>query len=532
MDRSMKKVLITDPIDSSCIKILEENHIQVDYKPKLAVADILESIKDADGLIVRSGTTVTAEIIDAAKKLKIIGRAGVGVDNIDCDAATRNGVVVINAPSGNTLSAAEHTCAMICSMARHIPQGCASLKAEKWDRAKLMGNELHGKTLAIVGLGRIGREVAFRMQSFGMTTVGFDPLVSSDESATFGVEWLTLEEIWPRADFITLHVPLIPQTKDMVNKTVFEKCKKGVRIVNVARGGIIDEEAIYEALENGQCGGLGVDVYVEEPPKEFNLIKHPKVVCTPHLGASTYEAQIKVAQEIANQFVDFVGGRPLYGAVNAPSLNEAMKTEWKPWAVLAQALGQIAVKTIAIESERELNISVNKYGCELEKDGNLLLTCALVGILKGNGAVGVNLVNAPSLASAAGIKSKVEKKENGPSVKPLVALEIITKDGKRHVFSGYVEGSLPLLLAIDSAKFGGGIPLKGSILLFKSSPNQKSLASIIDAVSSFDIPITYACESDSTEGVKWYSIGIAKPMESTAHVSTVSATFVTQIELD
>lgn len=530
MDCNLKTVLITDPIDPNCIAILEENNIEVVYKPKLPVPDILDIIKGVDGLIVRSGTTVTEEIINAAKKLKIIGRAGVGVDNIDCNAATQNGVVVINAPGGNTISAAEHTCAMICAMTRFIPQGCASLKSEKWDRTQFMGNELFGKTLAIIGLGRIGREVAFRMQSFGMKTIGYDPLVSAEESETFGVEWLKLEDIWPRADVITLHVPLIPQTKNMIDKTVLGKCKKGVRFVNVARGGIIDEEAILEALESDQCGGLAVDVYIEEPPKEFTLIKHSKVVCTPHLGASTKEAQVKVSQEIADQFVDFVRGKPLHGAVNAPSLNEAMKEEWKPWAALAQSLGQLASNICSASSKQEFSVTVRKYDKKLEKDGNLLLTCALVGILDKKVTRGINLVNAPVLAAAVGIEAKSEFEPVSEFGVPAIGIEIV-KDGERHVLIGCVTGSMPLLLAIDSAKFTNGTPLRGNILLFKSSPNQKSLASIIDAVSSVNVPITYAGESDAGDSDKWYLVGLSKKAESTEKISTVSAIFVAQITL-
>lgn len=531
MDCDLKKVLITDPIDPNCIKILEENGIEVVYKPKLPVPEIIEIIKDADGLIVRSGTTVTDKIIDAAKKLKIIGRAGVGVDNIDCNAATHNGVVVINAPGGNTISAAEHTCAMICAMNRFIPQGCASLKAEKWDRTKFMGSELFGKTLALVGLGRIGREVALRMQSFGMKTIGYDPLVPAEESAKFDVEWLTLEEIWPRADVITLHVPLIPQTKNMIDKTVLGKCKKGVQFVNVARGGIIDDDAIFEALESGQCGGLAVDVYVEEPPKEFDLIKHPKVVCTPHLGASTKEAQVKVAQEIADQFVSFVQGKPLHGAVNAPCLNESMKEDRKPWATLARSLGQLASSiSSSAGSKQEFGITVRKYGKELEKEGGLLLTCALVGILDKKVTSTINLVNAPVLAAAVGVQAKSEYESVSPFGVPAVGIEVV-KDGEKHVLVGSVTGNLPLLLSINTAKFTSGTPLRGNILLFKSSPNQKSLASIIDAVSSINVPIMYAGESDVGELDKWYVVGLAKKAESTERISTVSAVFVAQITL-
>jgi len=301
------RILISDPVDSICAETLKKNGFTVDQL-KLTKEELVAAIKDYDGLIVRSETKVTAEVLKAGTKLKIVGRAGVGVDNIDCVFAKENGILVVNTPGGNTLSAAEHTCALMACMARHIPQACASLKAGAWDRKLYSGNELYGKTLAILGLGRIGKEVAIRMQSYGMTTIGYDPIIPGDVTKEFGVESMSLEEIWPKADYITVHTPLIPETKHLLNDTVFNKCKKGVRVVNVARGGIIDEESLLRNLKSGQCGGAGLDVFVEEPPKsEYykELLSHPKMVCTPHLGASTSEAQIRVAEEIAEELVKY-----------------------------------------------------------------------------------------------------------------------------------------------------------------------------------------------------------------------------------
>ncbi|GAB6026966.1 hypothetical protein CHUAL_013635 [Chamberlinius hualienensis] len=526
MNTTLKKVLITDPIDKSCIEILESNNIAVNYKPKLPFAEILNEIKDADALIIRSGTNVNAQMIEAAKQLKIIGRAGVGVDNVDCNAATRNGVVVINAPCGNTLSAAEHTCAMIMALARKIPQACETLKNERWDRNKFMGHELYGKTLAIVGLGRIGREVAHRMQSFGMKTIGFDPLVSNEESATFDVEWLQLDDIWPRADYVTLHVPLIPQTKNMINKAVLSKCKKGIRFVNVARGGIIDDADILEALDSGDCGGLAVDVFVEEPPKEFGLIKHPNVICTPHLGANTVEAQIKVAQEISTQFLDFVGGRPLSGAVNAGALNDSMSEEGRTWARIAKALGQLAVNITSAGSKDEFGVTV-VLGENLAKYKNLLLASTLSGILEKTGGK-INLINTSLLASAAGIQAKVEIKNLNSDVST-VGVDIVKND-EHHFVVGTAVGHLPLLLSIDSANFGDGIPLKGVSVFFKSNPNAKCLGSIIDNLSSQSTTVNFASESTCLNGDKWYVIGLSKKLQSTKDVGSEISTFVAQVE--
>jgi len=317
------KILISDPLDSVCATILKKNGFEVDQL-KLSKEELLATIKNYNGLIVRSETKVTAEVLKAATKLRIVGRAGTGTDNIDINVATEKNVLVMNTPGGNTLSAAEHTCILIASMARNVPAACAALKAGNWDRKTYSGNELYGKTLAIVGLGRIGKEVALRMQSYGMKTIGFDPIIPGEVTAEFGVESMPLEQIWPLADYITVHTPLIPQTKHLINDEVLKKCKKGVRVVNVARGGIIDEEAILRNLVTGQCGGAGLDVFEEEPPKrDFykEFLGHPKVVCTPHLGASTSEAQVRVCEEIAEQFVQFFKGEEFVGAVNKININ-------------------------------------------------------------------------------------------------------------------------------------------------------------------------------------------------------------------
>ncbi|XP_054163293.1 D-3-phosphoglycerate dehydrogenase-like [Oppia nitens] len=311
----LEKVLISDACDPSVVDILKSRDIRCDIKTGLPKEQLIDTIKDYDALIVRSNTQVTADVIAAGKKLKVIGRAGVGVDNIDVQAAKQLGVSVINAPGGNSISAAELTCTMLLSVSRHLAQACASLKNGVWDRKSFSGNEVYGKTLAIIGLGRIGREVAARMQAFGMKTIGFDPLVSAETSQTFGVETVALDKLWPLADYITVHTPLIPQTKNLLNDTTIAQCKKGVRIVNVARGGIVDEEALLRGLQSGQVGGAGLDVYEEEPPSRSQLIGHPKVICTPHLGASTKEAQINVAKEIAYQFIDMIDGKPVAGKV-------------------------------------------------------------------------------------------------------------------------------------------------------------------------------------------------------------------------
>ena len=273
-------------------------------------------LKNYDCLVVRSATKVTAEILSSGvDNLKLVARAGTGVDNIDVESASQMGILVMNALGSNTISAAELTCSMICGLSRNLQLANASMKQGKWERSKFMGNELYGKTLAVLGLGRIGREVAGRMRSFGMRIVGYDPIVTAEQARAFNIEFLSLEQIWPVADFITIHVPLLPETKNLINSRVMAQCKQGFKVINCARGGIIDEADLLEALRSGQCGGAGLDVFAEEPTKNFDLVGHANVLCTPHLGASTVEAQNRVAIDIAEQIVKFVKHGKLEGGV-------------------------------------------------------------------------------------------------------------------------------------------------------------------------------------------------------------------------
>ncbi|KAH0505384.1 D-3-phosphoglycerate dehydrogenase [Microtus ochrogaster] len=319
----------------------KDGGLQVVEKQNLSKEELIAELQDCEGLIVRSATKVTADVIDAAEKLQLVGRAGTGVDNVDLEAATRKGILVMNTPNRNSLSAAELTCGMIMCLARQIPQAGASMKDGKWDRKKFMGTELNGKTLGILGLGRTGREVATRMQSSWMKTVGYDPIISPEVAASFGVQQLPLEEIWPLCDFITVHTPLLPSTTGLLKDSTFAQCKKGVRVVNCAQGGIVDEGALLRALQSGQCAGAALDVFTEEPPPDRALVDHENVISCPHLGASTKEAQSRCGEEIAIQFVDMVKGKSLAGVVNAQALTSAFSPHTKPWIGLAEALGTL-----------------------------------------------------------------------------------------------------------------------------------------------------------------------------------------------
>lgn len=480
----LEKVLISDEVDAKCINLLQKKGIEVVKNTKLSKEELITEIPKYDGLIVRSATKVTADIINAGSNLKIIGRAGTGVDNIDTVAATNNGVIVMNTPGGNTLSAAEHTCTLIIALSRSLGAASLSMKEGKWDRKKFMGNELFGKTLAIIGLGRIGKEVALRMQSFGMTTIGFDPMVSPAESKEFNTEWLSLDEIWPKADYITVHTPLIPQTKNLLCDASFAKCKKGVKVVNCARGGIIEEAALLRALESGQCGGAGLDVFTEEPPKDYTLAKHPAVVATPHLGASTVEAQTRVAEDIAQQFIDLCEGKSLFGAINAPALANALSPSTQPWVQLGERLG--VVGCLFTKNLSVTNTEVLLYGNELKSAGSFLTAALMAGFLKtthmdtGDAPRRLNLINSPVLSKQAGlISSSTFTKDSDRTY------IIVNFQGAGHEYlamQGTVSGSEVKLMRVQNCNFHVPADLSGSVILY-SLQTQTSLANIIAAAT-------------------------------------------------
>ncbi|XP_067843612.1 D-3-phosphoglycerate dehydrogenase [Heptranchias perlo] len=499
---SVRKFLISESVDASCKKILEENGINVVEKKSMTKNELLAEIKDYDGLIIRSGTKVTADVINAAKNLKIIGRAGTGVDNVDIDASTRNGIIVMNTPNGNTISAAEMTCAMIMCLARQIPQGAASMRAGNWERKKFIGMELYGKTLGIVGLGRIGKEVATRMQSFGMKTIGYDPIIPAEVATTFGVEFMALEHLWPQCDFITVHTPLLPSTKGLLNDETFAKCKKGVKVINCARGGIIDEEALLRAVESGQCGGAGLDVFVEEPPKDLFLVKHPNVISCPHLGASTHEAQGRCGKDIATQIVDMVKGRSLVGVVNAQALSHAMAPETKPWIQLGEALGLVA-KACAGQVNDQMKVQVTTLGTSLKNAGNCVATAVMVGLLKGDLANQVNLINASLFANEAGLAITTNHSATtAGSPTNVCALEISTSSTS-HKLLGSVQAGIPVLLEFDGATFSQAVPLEGNLLIYKAVPDPQILPSVGGVLASAGIQIESYNVSAVLEGEQW-----------------------------
>jgi D-3-phosphoglycerate dehydrogenase len=394
------RILVAEKLAPEGVALLSAEH-QVDERAGLSRGELLGALPDYEALVVRSQVQVDAEAIAAGKRLVVVGRAGVGVDNVDIAAATRAGITVVNAPTGNTVAAAEHTMALLLAVARHIGAADASVHRGEWRRGELMGVELRGRTLGIVGLGRIGLAVATRARAFEMDVVGFDPYVSAEAAAAHGIQLVPLDELLERADAITLHVPLTEQTRGLIGADQIARMKPDAIIVNAARGGLVDEEALAAALRDGRLGGAGVDVFETEPPKDSPLLGEPHAVLTPHLGASTAEAQALVAVEAAQQVLDVLRGRPARYAVNAPLVAPEAAAALGPYLDLARLLGHFYAQfTRAGVAKLELQLS----GEAAEHDPAPLTAAALEGLLAGSTEERVNLINAPLLAKARGIQ--------------------------------------------------------------------------------------------------------------------------------
>ncbi|KAL8621409.1 hypothetical protein ACOMHN_048209 [Nucella lapillus] len=516
---TLKKVLVSDEVDPKCVEVLQANGIEVTKNTILSKDQLLAVIPSYDGLIVRSNTKVTGEVIRAGVNLKIIGRAGTGVDNIDCAEATQRGVIVMNTPGGNTLSAAEHTCTLLISLTRDLARAAQSMKEGRWERKAFMGTELHGKTLAIIGLGRIGREVALRMQAFGMTTIGYDPIIGADVAAEFDTEWLPLEQIWLQADFITVHTPLVPATTNLMNDAVFAKylmndavfaqCKRGVRVVNCARGGIIEEAALLRALESGQCGGAGLDVFCQEPPQDLRLVQHPRVTATPHLGASTAEAQSRVAVEIAQQFVDLAQGKKLFGAINAPALTNALSPDSQPWVKLGDSLG---VLTALLAPAPTTALQLVTTGCGLTKAASYLSAAVLAGYLRSREGASagrcLNLVNAPALAKTAGLGVSTS---HAAGDAPSVTLTARTPSGDLELCGG-VAGGVAVLTGVQGGCFSVPACLQGPVLVFTAAPSPSLLPTIIESVGRGGGSVVGLAVSAVAGGAVYGVVNVAAPL--------------------
>ncbi len=470
----MKRIIITDAVDKKCVKILEDAGFEVTYTPGMPKEEIKKVIKDYSGLIVRSDTKVTPDIIDLMDNMEVIGRAGAGVDNINLEAATRKGIIVMNTPGGNTVSTAEHTMALMLSMCRNIAQANQSLRNGKWDRKKYKGTELQGKTLGIIGLGKIGREVALRSKAFGMSVIGYDPVLSEEVAAKLGISLVNLNAIFAQSDIITVHVPLNEETKNMLSDETLSKCKDGVKIINCARGGIVDEAALIKALDSGKVSGAAFDVYVSEPP-DFSgpFIQHPKVVTTPHLGASTEEAQEKVAVQIAEQIVDMFNLKGIKGAVNAAAVTGDGNKELAPYVKLGENLG--ALHSLLIKGQLK-KININYSGELLHNYTTLLSTAILKGFLSKRMTGEVNLINAPFLAKEMGIIVNETKTGANLEYTNLMTVEFVT-DSEHRSLAGTVFGNSEIRV-VDVDKFHIELKPEGNLLFYSNIDRPGMLANV------------------------------------------------------
>ena len=431
------KIFVADDVNEDKLAPLKEAGFNVIKKTKLAPEDLAIEIADADGVIVRSATKITADLMDAANKLRVIGRAGVGVDNIDVKAATERGIVVMNAPDGNTITTAEHTIALLVSMARNVPQAHAKLQSGVWDKKSFVGVELNGKTLGVIGLGRIGRHVAKIAKGFGMNIFAYDPFVSTEQAKDYGFELGTLDEVFQKADFLTIHTPVTDDTRNIIGADAFAKMKKGVRLINCARGGLVDETALLAAIENGTVAAAAMDVFAQEPLDENSpLLKNDKIITTPHLGASTTEAQQGVALTVAEQMRDFLTSGELRNAVNAPSLAASELEAFQPFINLAEKLGRFQAQ---IMNENPLSEVKIEYAGELaERDAAPITRAFLAGLLKDVSAR-VNVVNATHIAEERGIKittSYTQSKRSNFDIKTVVSSANAEQTASGKVFTG------------------------------------------------------------------------------------------------
>ncbi|MGE6258214.1 phosphoglycerate dehydrogenase [Heyndrickxia sporothermodurans] len=403
----MYKILVTDSIsDLGLKKLYEHPNFLVDKKNDLTEQELLKIIENYDALVVRSQTIVTKKLIEHATRLQIIARAGVGVDNIDIEAATRKGIIVINAPGANTIAATEHTLAMLLSLARKIPHAHQSTSNGEWKRGAFKGVELYEKTLGIVGMGKIGTEVAKRAKSFQMKILGFDPYLTEERAKKLGITKASLEEIASESDFITFHTPLTNETRGLVNEEYINKMKKGVRLVNCARGGIINEAALLQGIQNGVIAGAALDVFEQEPPTNLELLQHPNIIATPHLGASTEEAQEKVAIEVSEEIISIFESNSIRHAINMPQITGEAHQKMKPFLQLGEQVAALAIQLFKQAPEK---IEISYAGELLEEDTSLLTRTMIKGILSYHLSDTVNIINAMHLLKEHGLTYNVQR---------------------------------------------------------------------------------------------------------------------------
>lgn len=448
----MARVLISDKFSDAGRAVLEEAEgIEVDYRPGIEPEELARVLPDVDGLIIRSGTKVTPELIEAATRLRVIGRAGIGVDNVDLPAATRRGITVMNTPEGNAITTAEHAVSLMASLARKIPQATASMRAGKWEKARFSGKELFDQVLGVIGLGNIGSIVADRARGLQMRVIAFDPVVSDERAQRLGVDLVPLDELLGRADVITVHIPMTPETRGLIGPKAFERMKPGVLVINAARGGIVDEAALLAALESGKCAGAALDVFEQEPPPaDHPLLAREDVIFTPHLGAATAQAQLNVAISIAEQVRDFLTSGVVQNAVNMPSVSADQLEELRPFISLGEKLGLFGGQVA--NGLEEIDVEYAGEVCQLDVQP---VTIAVVrGVLAPWAGDTVNYVNAPLIAQQRGVRVIESKSAQPEDYVSLLRVRVRDKDGCTHRIDGSIFGrTQPRIVRVDDFRF-------------------------------------------------------------------------------
>src|SRR5512143_1485393 len=447
---TMPKVLISDALSPAAVQIFKDRGIEVDFQPNLGKDKdkLAEIIGNYDGLAIRSATKATAKIIEKATRLKVIGRAGIGVDNVEIPAATAKGIIVMNTPFGNSITTAEHAITLMLALAREIPQADASTQAGKWEKNRFMGVEITGKTLGIIGCGNIGSIVADRALGLRMKVIAFDPFLSPEHAKDIGVEKIELDELFRRADFITLHTPLTEKTKNVIDAAALAKMKKGVRIINCARGGLVDEQALVDALNSKHVAGAAFDVFVEEPATSNVLFGHPNVICTPHLGAATSEAQENVALQVAEQMSDYLLSGAISTAVNFPSITAEEAPKLKPFIALAAQLGSVAGQ---LTETGITKVQIAYEGAVAQMNTKALTSAAIAGLLRPM-LQDVNVVSAPIVAKERGIVIEEVTREAEGDFESLITVTVTTQNQTRHVSGTVFADGRPRIVNIKGIR--------------------------------------------------------------------------------
>jgi D-3-phosphoglycerate dehydrogenase len=462
-DASMR-ILICDGLQRQGVKIFEKaKGIEVEVHERIEPRELLDAIQNCEGVVVRSRSKIDRKVLDRASRLRVIGRAGIGIDNIDIEAATRDGVLVMNTPGANAVAAAEHAMALMMALSRHIPRADESVRAGKWEKKKFVGTELYNHTLGIIGLGRIGSIVANRAQGMKMRVLAFDPYVSADAAAKLGVELVSSKKLFRQADFISIHTPFTKETRGLLDEEAFKMMKRGVRIVNCARGGIIDEAALYDAIKKKKVLGAALDVFTQEPPLNNPLLTLPQVIATPHLGASSEQAQMNVATAIAEQMLDYLQNGLIRNAVNMPSMSPKMIEQLQPYMILAERLGRF-LSMYFQGNVRRLKVS---YGGDLgELELAPVTNAAQKGFLERALAEEVNLVNAPVVMRSRGIQVEVATTSEARGYTGLIALKVVTDKGESQVAGTVFPTPECRIVGIDDYRMEA--PLEGHMLLISN----------------------------------------------------------------